>query len=556
MAPINNRCAVHSRSPVTAADLIAPWPRADQLDRAIQNIVRRWLARSLLVTLAGCSVGHDHTSATPQSATVNAPLVGDADRSVSVPRNQQPMLPSIDASPTSDPAAPLDAGRPSDAAPPPVADAALVDPLAPFAPALRAAGSGFDPIDCDAGTWDPMPHIKPSQSFDYAALRNVLWNALGDGGVMINSSSEVTTESHVGTACVNASDAAACTAALDSTRPSPPEANHCGQGGCEVYFVATTLGDMVQQWSTREELIAFLGPIDSPEDALLLAFYDGYNLGHDPSGGCDTAAVRKVDDGYEVYATKLTSWCRPLQYTRYLLKVSATGELTELRSAIAAEEGACIGRRPEGLVAGDVMACDPLGAFFARHAQLEAASVHAFERMIAELLCHGAPSELVAGARAAREDEVRHARLIGNLARSYGADVPCVRVEAPANRSLLAMAIENAAEGCVRETWGALVGTFQAQRASAPDVAAALLEIAADERRHATLSWRVAAWLDTQLSAAERARVAAAHRSAIDALREEEAWPKSARVAQVAGLPDPATALALLEELDEALWTA
>jgi hypothetical protein len=105
-----------------------------------------------------------------------------------------------------------------------------------------------------------------------------------------------------------------------------------------VYFISTTRGDMVQRWSTRGELLAFLGPIDSPEDALLLAHFNGYHLGHDPNGGCDTAAVRKVDDGYEVYATKLTDWCDPITTTRYLLKVSTSGEVTELRSAIATQD--------------------------------------------------------------------------------------------------------------------------------------------------------------------------------------------------------------------------
>jgi hypothetical protein len=128
--------------------------------------------------------------------------------------------------------------------------------------------------------------------------------------------------------------------------------------------------------------MSFLGPIDSPEDAILMVFYDGYRVGRSLDGGCDTAAVRKVDDGYEVFATAMTSSC-PVMNSRYLLHVASDGVITILRSAEASAEGGCIGRRPAGLEADDVDEGSTLGAFFARHAQLEAASVHAFEHMIA-----------------------------------------------------------------------------------------------------------------------------------------------------------------------------
>jgi rubrerythrin len=108
----------------------------------------------------------------------------------------------------------------------------------------------------------------------------------------------------------------------------------------------------------------------------------------------------------------------------------------------------------------------------------------------------------------------------------------------------------------VNETWGALLGTYQAHRTRDPQIAAVFGEIAEDERRHATLSWRVAAWLDAHLTPDERANVGDAFRAAIAALRDEQAWPRFATVAHAAGLPDPATSLALLAELDAAVWAA
>ena len=72
---------------------------------------------------------------------------------------------------------------------------------------------------------------------------------------------------------------------------------------------------------------------------------------------------------------------------------------------------------------------------------------------------------------------------------------------------MLDVAIENATEGCVRETYGALVAAFQARTAEDPEIRQVLTRIAR-EARHAGVSHDVALWLDTQLDATSRARVA------------------------------------------------
>ena len=52
-------------------------------------------------------------------------------------------------------------------------------------------------------------------------------------------------------------------------------------------------------------------------------------------------------------------------------------------------------------------------------------------------------------------------------------------------RELEAIAIENAVEGCVRESFGALLATWQAKTAGDARVRAAMKRIARDETRHA-----------------------------------------------------------------------
>jgi hypothetical protein len=197
---------------------------------------------------------------------------------------------------------------------------------------------------------------------------------------------------------------------------------------------------------------------------------------------------------------------------------------------------------------------DTLGRFFAGIAHLEAASVPAFEILEAELRALGAPSELVARARRSRDDEVRHAATMTALARRFGATPADVRVEPRPLRTLYEVALDNAVEGCVRESYGALVATHQAMAASDDEVRAAMIEIAEDETNHAALSWQIAAWAAPRLSPIERAAVERARGEAITALRIESRVGPAEEVATVAGMPRAAAAAAMVDTLATELW--
>jgi len=210
------------------------------------------------------------------------------------------------------------------------------------------------------------------------------------------------------------------------------------------------------------------------------------------------------------------------------------------------------GRRPPGLRA-PIAAQTPnaVGAFFAEVARLEAASVPAFRLLAQELTAHGAPVRLIRAARSAASDEVRHTRAAGAFARRYGAEpVKPVIAELPRHRSLAAIAVENAVEGCVRETYGALVALWQARTAADPAVAAAMGPIARDETRHAELARKVAAWATPRLGPAARRRVAQARARAFAELRVEATRPVPAALVALAGLPSPKTAACLLDALE------
>ena len=196
----------------------------------------------------------------------------------------------------------------------------------------------------------------------------------------------------------------------------------------------------------------------------------------------------------------------------------------------------CVGRRPQGLAQPPSPRTLSLGAYLAEAAHLEAASVDAFRHLGRELLAHRAPRRLVRAAERAARDEVRHARVTTALARRHGG-VPVTPTVAPlAIRSLEEMAIENAAEGCVYEAFGALVGTWQAANAEDPVIRAAMKCIARDETRHAALALAIDAWAQGRLGPEARRRVRTARRDAFAVIAKSTAdVPPSVR--KPLGLP-------------------
>lgn len=128
----------------------------------------------------------------------------------------------------------------------------------------------------------------------------------------------------------------------------------------------------------------------------------------------------------------------------------------------------------------------------------EHASVPAFERLALELALHGAPRSLVARARAAAAEEIRHARTCFALAAAYlgrdvrAPDLPYTRVRRA--RPMSEIADESWWDGCVGEAVAARAVLARAADAQHLLERRALRGIARDERGHATLAADVVAW--------------------------------------------------------------
>jgi hypothetical protein len=214
----------------------------------------------------------------------------------------------------------------------------------------------------------------------------------------------------------------------------------------------------------------------------------------------------------------------------------------------------CTGRAPDGLAR--CPQADGLGGYFAEMARLEAASVVAFRRLAHELRRHGAPRGLRRAARRAARDEVRHARHARDLSLRFGgAERP--PVIAPARtRSLFELLRENAAEGVVREAFGALAAGYQARVARDPAIRRVMKSIAADETRHAELALRIERWAARGLAEDERRALSQTRRAAVASLFAELEREPPQDIAAMAGAPSRAAAKELAGRLEVELWNA
>jgi hypothetical protein len=232
---------------------------------------------------------------------------------------------------------------------------------------------------------------------------------------------------------------------------------------------------------------------------------------------------------------------------------------TNQRAARITQSPNCaVGRLTEGVAVGPSQRGTTLAAHLAELAALEGAAVPAFRRLARELDAHGAPAAFVTAARRSAGEEVRHHALMTAAAGAVGGRVERVRAPALPTRSLGELLHENGLEGCVRETFGALLASWQAATAEDPQLRRMMTGIAADETAHAALSWRIHAWGARLLSAVERRRLAEEMAAAYAEVAEDVATPilRDERERRAFGLPTPEAAVALARALGVAIAQA
>jgi hypothetical protein len=397
---------------------------------------------------------------------------------------------------------------------------------------------------CEDSDLTILQAVLPAMGVDSLELR--------EGFLDLDTVTNITVLDATGTPCASASDPQAC-ADADAALTVSSGFSAPGYESYGTRFLAFTRGDEVGTISTPAQLAAFLGPIDATGDAALQVLL----LGGEYRINCNSGnEVGPHGDNFVVFTASGTGCGRGDNLDHQALLVRSDGSFEELdhQRIERGDPGCAIGRLPPGLSRRRcATAADPVGAYFAEVAQLEAAAVPAFGQFARELALHGAPPSQVRAALRARADEVRHARVTASLARRHGGRPTLPRVHPSAPRSLVDVARDNATEGCIRETYGALIAHLQARRARDPQVRRALARIARDETRHAALSWEFAAWANARMSPTERRQVAQTTLHNAEQLEAELTRPQHPRVHDVAGLPSPAESLDLYRRLRQSL---
>jgi hypothetical protein len=393
---------------------------------------------------------------------------------------------------------------------------------------------GFTPLECqstpklDKVTGTPPVDFLESRSEGHGPLDG------GKGDIIVRET--------FGVPCKTASDKPHCEAMLDAI--SHPFTSGCSvpTGYCYTDYLVFTRGDVVGDLVDADAIAKFLAPIDSLDKALFLLAK--------ARGGC-TTGYRAVDDGFEIaYTTSYTNCNNGDEIVDdIVVKVARDGTITvldDVKTTIPHPNYGCpVARRAHGIVYEAASRFDDAATYLAHCAHLESASVASFARLARELCALEAPRALIERVVAAARDERRHGRLLRKIAHARGKGVaksPRLRL---ASRSLVEIAIENAVEGAIRETWGAVVAAHQATFATDLEIRNAFVAIAPDEAGHAELAADVACWLESRLAPDERAQVILARRAAIGALVQEIASPPIASVREPLGLPSAAKSLSL-----------
>lgn len=303
-----------------------------------------------------------------------------------------------------------------------------------------------------------------------------------------------------------------------------------------------------------DEASSACDPVDDPELAELCGYPRLLPCGLPANAGPVTGCHLSLDDCYAICNSAVVYDCAAWAES------CADGGIVSGPGPLHVDCTICLGgpgRRPDGLAppARDRRA-SPLGRALAEAAHLERAAIVAFARLGADLRALGAPRRLVALARRCARDELEHTATMTSLAREHGATTPRPRVpRREGDRPLDEVALENAVEGCVGETYAALVAAWQASHAADPAIARAMRTIARDELRHAAFAWAIARWADARLDEGARRRVRSARAKAVEALRRSASAAVDPVVVQRAGLPPAAVQRALVERLERELWS-
>ena len=212
------------------------------------------------------------------------------------------------------------------------------------------------------------------------------------------------------------------------------------------------------------------------------------------------------------------------------------------------------GRMPNGLALIESETQNALGNYFAHMAAMESAAMTAFDYLAQELEFYAAPHHLIQMAHEAINEEAEHAALARLLTEAYDGANYKIEIKPFQLRSFFEIALENAVEGCVNETFAAALGYWQQEHAVLETFKQVIAHITEEESKHAALSWEIHEWAFPQLSINEQQQIRQAQLNAIERLEQTFMVEEESSLRQALGMPDRDQVQALLKQLRTELW--
>lgn len=116
-----------------------------------------------------------------------------------------------------------------------------------------------------------------------------------------------------------------------------------GRGGYGYWFeyLAINEGNRNYVISTTDELLKFLEPIDTMEEASFLAKAHRYGWSENDYD-TRTTGIREVDGGFELVVDKTVSGCPNLEIRRFDLLITTAGEIQERDSQVVEKYSGCV----------------------------------------------------------------------------------------------------------------------------------------------------------------------------------------------------------------------
>lgn len=190
-----------------------------------------------------------------------------------------------------------------------------------------------------------------------------------------------------------------------------------------------------------------------------------------------------------------------------------------------------------------------LGEALAARARDRDAMVAVWHGLARHLEANGAPLPLARAARRAALDGIRHARMLGAMARRHRGTVT-IGTGAPSSAwTWDALVLANAIDGCVRQGWDLARTRWAAEHAGDPVLRETMRRIARDMADHVALAWRVHGYAMPRACDATKDRIKRALRATVSALEAEIARGEDLELAAHGLVPPADRASAFFEEI-------